>query len=358
MLEKKSQKPIDSAWRQQRLPYNKVVLIPITFLPLLGITGLVCVGLGVMCYFVGDGIADVEVDYTDCNGFIDGTEVACKDTLSPESEYYNRQCTCEIEVTVPEMAAPVNLYYELDGFLQAHRRLLRSVSDLQLRYSESLKDDFTEECQFNALYANPATGENTAIAPCGQLANMFFNDTFTLWDASTQQIPMSADEISILSDRAKKFKNPAPTDDLVKAYEGTVRPAHWDFLGPRDATVALFGSEEVGWGFENQDFMNWMRASAFSTAQKLYRRIKRGDDTLAAGTYTVRAAYNYPSLSYGARKKIKISQVSWLGGKGTTLGIMYMAVGGILLVTDFILLVLYFVKPRKLGDSRLLKKDL
>ena len=49
--------------------------------------------------------------------------------------------------------------------------------------------------------------------------------------------------------------------------------------------------------------------------------------------------------------------MTWLGGGGGNIGIMYMGTGGMLVGCAFMLLVVYLIKPRKMGDEALVKKD-
>lgn len=68
------------------------------------------------------------------------------------------------------------------------------------------------------------------------------------------------------SDRDVKFKN--PPGNLKDAFKDFAKPPNW----PRPV-YELDVNDSSNNGFQNQDFIVWMRTAAFSKFRKLYRKI-------------------------------------------------------------------------------------
>jgi len=86
---------------------------------------------------------------------------------------------------------------------------------------------------------------------------------------------------------------------------GTARPPYW-----HKAVYLLDEEDEKNNGYINDDFIIWMRVSAFATFRNLYRRISRKGqftDGLPAGNYTFHISYSI--LSYYPRRSLT---TSWL----------------------------------------------
>lgn len=86
---------------------------------------------------------------------------------------------------------------------------------------------------------------------------------------------------------------------------GTARPPYW-----QKPVYLLDEENERNNGYINDDFIIWMRVSAFATFKNLYRRISRERhfaDGLPAGNYTFRISYSI--LSYNPRQSLT---VKWL----------------------------------------------
>lgn len=49
----------------------------------------------------------------------------------------------------------------------------------------------------------------------------------------------------------------------------------------------------------------------------------------------------YPVVSFGGRKKVVFSNVSWMGGKNDFLGIAYLVIGSLCIVMSVVMLIVY-----------------
>ena len=98
----------------------------------------------------------------------------------------------------------------------------------------------------------------------------YLSDTFKLtWLKSSKEqvnVNLTYKDIAWKSDRDVKFKN--PSGNLKDAFKGYTKPPNW----PRPV-YELDTENPDNNGFQNQDFIVWMRTAAFSTFRKLYRKI-------------------------------------------------------------------------------------
>ena len=95
-------------------------------------------------------------------------------------------------------------------------------------------------------------------------------------------------DIAWKSDREVKFKN--PSGDLKAAFKDYTKPPNW----PRPV-YELDTNDTDNNGFQNQDFIVWMRTAAFSTFRKLYRKINHTGDFengLPKGEYQLDISYS------------------------------------------------------------------
>lgn len=50
---------------------------------------------------------------------------------------------------------------------------------------------------------------------------------------------------------------------------------------------------------------------------------------------------DYPVLSFDGRKKVVLSNVSWMGGKNEFLGIAYLVIGSLCIIMSIVMLIVY-----------------
>jgi len=145
---------------------------------------------------------------------------------------------------------------------------------------------------------------------------------------------MSYKDIIWGSDKTK-FRNPKGKT-LKDAFKGFSKPKFWT-----KEIYELDEKDPLNNGFQNHDFIVWMRVAAFSTFQKLYRRLDReaGDafrNGLPAGHYKLNVQYNYPTEIFHGRKRFILSSTSWMGGKNGFLGRTFVIVGFLSFILAFV----------------------
>ncbi|KFQ50290.1 Cell cycle control protein 50C [Nestor notabilis] len=202
--------------------------------------------------------------------------------------------------------------------------------------------------QIENSYCTPFTTyqNGTPMAPCGAIANSMFNDTIDLFyhlNSSVIQVPLLKTGNSWWTDKNVKFRNPK-SYNLSSAFAGTARPPYW-----QKPVYLLDEEDERNNGYVNDDFIIWMRVSAFATFRNLYRRVSRirqFADGLPAGNYTFRISYNFPVTKFKARKHVILSTVVWSGGSNPFLGIAYVVSGAAATLAGFVITAIH-LKLRK-----------
>lgn len=337
----KANRPSDSRFKQQKLKAWQPILTAGTVLPTFFVIGLVFIPIGVLLFITSKNVQEHVFDYTDdCVSKDEAVfGIPCKDVIKNESLktlLKGEDCHCEIRINIKDdVAKPVFIYYGLTNFYQNHRRYVKSRDDVQLLgdYKHT-----TLDCQPFQENAN-----RTPIYPCGAVANSMFNDSFVLareiyGETDDNTVAIQYTDIAWKSDRDKKFFNPAQGwPDEVK--NEVIKPPYWKH------GIWDFSKNPLENGVKNESFIVWMRTAALPTFRKLHSRvdheIKTYADGLPAGNYTVRIAYNYPVDSFDGRKRFIISNTSWAGGKNPFLGVAYIVVGSLCILTGFIFLLIH-----------------
>ncbi|KAG5117044.1 hypothetical protein JHK84_043157 [Glycine max] len=85
------------------------------------------------------------------------------------------------------------------------------------------------------------------------------------------------------------------------------------------------------------------------TFRKLYGRIE--EDLDVDDVIVVHLENNYSTYSYGGKKKLVLSTLSWLGGKNDFLGVANLFVGAFCILISIIFLLLHVKNPRPYGDT-------
>lgn len=339
-----SRRPQDTKFKQQRLPAWQPVLTATNVLPFMFAIGLAFIPLGVAFLITSNQVQEIMVDYTHCKSQDDPSHT-CAEFLA-NSNNTGRSCLCDVTFTLPtNFTAPVFIYYSLTNYYQNHRRYVKSRDDDQLR-GKAISS--SSDCQDPFLKVNnySSTGRDYTYAPCGAIANSFFNDTLKIY-LNDSEVKLLNTGIAWSTDRSTKYKNPPcdKCDNVAKAFNNTLKPRNW-----QKPVYELDPSNKHNTGYENEDLMVWMRTAALPTFRKLYRRLDTSDrfqGGLPAGNYTLRVTYQYPTVQFNGGKRMVISTVSWLGGKNPFLGIAYLVVGSLCIVIGFVFLTIHL----KIGKS-------
>ncbi|XP_054242356.1 cell cycle control protein 50C-like [Indicator indicator] len=322
--------PDNTAFKQQKLPAWKPQLNIATVLSSFFLTGAFCLSVGVCLILSANSVREIQIDYSD----------KCSECskLRENSSNWNKICNCSANFTLEEdILGDVFMYYGLQNFHQNHRRFMMSRSNAQLLG----RNANIQNCAPFATYQN-----GTPMAPCGAIANSMFNDTIELFynfNSSAIQVPLLKTGNCWWTDKNVKFRNPK-SYNLSSAFAGTARPPYW-----QKPVYSLDEEDEKNNGYLNEDFIIWMRVSAFPTFRNLYRRVRRVRyfaDGLPAGNYTFRISYNFPVTKFKGRKHVVLSTVVWSGGSSPFLGIAYVVTGSAATLTGFVITAIH-LKLRK-----------
>lgn len=113
-----------------------------------------------------------------------------------------------------------------------------------------------------------------------------------MWETSSKSInvPLLRTGIAWKSDKEIKFKNPLG-NSLKEAFKNYIKPKAW-----KVNVWELDLEEPSNNGFENEDFIVWMRTAALPTFRKLYRRVNHDEtyfkDGLMKGNYSLTIEYS------------------------------------------------------------------
>jgi hypothetical protein len=313
--------------------------------------------IGAVLLHYSNTVREQVIDYTQCQS---GTGAhTCADQIDNTKNFTfsSPTCTCKINFYLSDsFPKPVYVYYGLTNFYQNHRRYVNSRDDNQLLGNTVSASTLNTNC--NPYGTDNATGK--VIAPCGAIANSFFNDSYTLSynnvdNSSDVVVPISNDNIAWTSDTDVKFGN--------YNFTNTVPPPNWVFLNGQ--SVSTIG------GFKNQDFIVWMRTAALPNFRKLKGRVNHtGTFTngITNGWYTLDIKYSklisiyflfyfvdlyqvwfidFPVTGFGGQKSFVITTSTWLGGKNPFLGIAYLVIGCICIVLGIVFLIVHLMFGKK-----------
>ncbi|BAT93130.1 ALA-interacting subunit 3 [Vigna angularis] len=311
-----TKRPKYSKFTQQELPACKPILTPRAVISAFLLVSIVFVPIGVASLIASRKVVEIVFRY----------ESTCipnnvTDKVAYIQSSANKACNIALHVH-KHMKSPIHVYYQLDNFYQNHRRYVKSRSDAQLR--DRNKENSTSDCK------PEDTANGKAIVPCGLIAWSLFNDTYS-FSRDNRNLTVNKEGISWKSDREHKFGK----DVFPKNFQnGSIRGG-----AILNESIPLSKQE---------DLIVWMRTAALPTFRKLYGRIE--EDLNEGDTINVTLHNNYNTYSFNGKKKLVLSTTSWLGGKNDFLGIAYLTVGGLCFFLALAFTVVYFVKPRQLGD--------
>ena len=270
----------------------------------LEISGIIFLLLGILILVLSSKINEIEIRYDN----------------NPDCKIEE---TCDINFTIEkDMKKTVMVYYRLKNFYQNHRRYIKSKSYKQLKGNVLKESEVKDDCDpvilnkdiFDSVRSigEKELDQNAVAHPCGLIARSFFNDSFSIKKKDSQDengITISDEDIAWSVDK-KKYKN-APNSDQIQ------------------------------WlNVEEERFIVWMRPAALPDFRKLWGKI---DKDLSKGDYVLSIKNYYPVKSFEGEKYFILSTVNVLGGKNYFLGIIYLVVAGICIVSGFLFLIGYKV---------------
>ncbi|KAI1362314.1 CDC50 family protein [Xylaria arbuscula] len=374
---KTSRRPANTAFRQQRLKAWQPILTPKNVIWIFFVLGVFAAVVGGLLIYASRLISEIELDYTDCGA------KATEDLTPMPSDYvtsYWRNSNgstavnaqwkvtnnvthayvgdynvtglrnCSLQFTLPQdLSAPVRAYYKLDNFYQNHRRYVASFNADQLlakTVSTSTLDN--TNCPPLATEEVEEDGEKKVrqIYPCGLIANSIFNDTIgpplRLGTNDSDYYTWSESGIAWESDMAL-YKNLEEPD-----YDVIIPPPNWRIRYPNERYDEDHPPPNIK---DDEHFISWMRTAALPS---FFKPWAFGNETLAAGTYSIDIVDNFNMTAYKGRKSLVITTTGPLGGKNDLPGILWLALAGFFIVMSLLFVAGSFLRPRKLGDHTLL----
>ncbi|KPM42054.1 Meiotically up-regulated gene 89 protein [Neonectria ditissima] len=373
---KKSRRPANTAFRQQRLKAWQPILTPKTVLPLFFIIGIIFAPIGGLLLYASAQVQEIRLDYTHCKtdapnytrggrgfksmpdsavttafknntGGVDAewakeTDVNVTDSISGARVNTTR---CYLRFDIPEnMGPPVLFYYHLTNFYQNHRRYVLSFDTDQLK-GKTRSYDQIEDSDCTPLYGDKK--QKKPYYPCGLIANSMFNDTFSnpvlqnppnARGNETQEYLMSnSSDIAWNSDKDLYGETGYSNEDVIP-------PPNWHERYPDGYTKENPIPNLKEW----EAFHVWMRTAGLPVFSKLYQR--NNSDAMIGGRYELVVNDYFPAEKYEGTKSIILTTRTVMGGRNPFLGIAYVVVGGVCILLGTLFTVTHLVRPRKLGD--------
>ncbi|KJZ78272.1 hypothetical protein HIM_02310 [Hirsutella minnesotensis 3608] len=372
---KKSRRPANTAFRQQRLKAWQPILTPKTVLPLFFTIGIIFAPIGGLLLYASSQVQEISINYTDCATAPDYSATENNFTSIPSGNVNtafktsNRSISaswaverqvpvnlstgvtvaadrCHLQFDIPEnMGPPVLFYYTLTNFYQNHRRYVESFDQQQLKGDKRSYDD-VRSTKCTPLFGEMSDGVMKPYYPCGLIANSMFNDTFfspVLLNPSnpqgneTRTYAMTTSGIAWDSDKALYGETQYKPSDVLP-------PPNWRTMYPKGYTDSNPPPNLKEW----EALQVWMRTAGLPTFSKLYQR--NDSAPMERGRYEVVIESHFPTSEYKGTKSMLITTRTVMGGRNPFLGIAYLVVGGLCIVLGAIFTVTHLIKPRKLGD--------
>eukprot|EP00697_Spironema_sp_BW2_P007672 gnl/Spiro4/22022_TR10826_c0_g1_i1.p1 gnl/Spiro4/22022_TR10826_c0_g1~~gnl/Spiro4/22022_TR10826_c0_g1_i1.p1 ORF type:complete len:426 (+),score=116.20 gnl/Spiro4/22022_TR10826_c0_g1_i1:89-1279(+) len=316
-----SEKPVDSDFKQQRVPAWQPLLTPNVAISTLATVGVLFLAIGITIIYVNNSLHEEVVRYDDLKGCHMGA-------------------TCSISLANQSFArslwtGPVYVYYQLENFYQNHRQYVHSRSPKQLagdftyhKNPEPGEDvDSFSECK--PLECKEGTGGDNqppceVLYPCGLIAQSFFTDDLKITNdlKNNQEVAVSTLDIAWASDKDQLFKPPQ--------------------------------GDKPDFDVTQERFIAWMRVAGLPKFRKLWGRI---DQPFEKSNYTLTVKNQFDTSEFKGKKYVIFATMGTLGGRNTFLSFSFM-VGAVLCILFSIFFAVQNRRSnRTLGDFERLGKD-
>ncbi|KAG4096463.1 Lem3/Cdc50 [Neocallimastix lanati (nom. inval.)] len=331
-----SNRPADTAFKQQKLKSWQPLLTPKNVIPIFFVIGIIFIPIGIILYLSSESVDEIILDYTNCSEGIN-PPVPIR-----QWKYDSQNHICKLSFQIFETyKKPVYLYYRLTNFYQNHRDYSKSYD------AKQLKSDTPISKVSSACEPFDKTEDNKQIYPCGLIANSFFSDEISNLKSNGTYYEFKEEGISWSSDK-DKYKNM----NLDKLNDVQIKslfspPPNWKKVFPK--YNGGYNRTNFPKLAEMERFQVWMRVAGLPNFRKLYGQNK--NENLKEGIYDIEITDSFDVKSFGGTKSIIISNTSAFGGKNPFLGIGYIIVGSISLLIGIVFLVKNMLNPRKLGDT-------
>lgn len=282
-------------------------------------------------YYTIDARTLLNVDYTFCMS--QNSNVTCQSAIGQMSAFTpsGQTCKCRLEFDLgsDQQSSQVNVYYGMKNFNQNYRFLAQSVDYKQ--YGGDLKavDSPSNRCKL----ITGASSNNSSV-PCGALANLMFDDDFTLSSENATTFEMDRYDIPIDRTRKYQFRNPPEISSLNKHN----KPPRWQ------RSIAELDSKSQNVGFENGPFIVWMITSAFGHFTKMHSIIRPSQGLLKKGRYALNIDYRFGS--YESAENGKFVTIQTISGQGTRNLRLLISVSLLSVAYFFVSMGFYFVWKR------------
>ena len=269
---------------------------------------------------------------------------------------------CVVNYTLDyDFEPPIYFHYKLTKFFQNHRSYVKSRNTKQLiLYEDILDNEYCDPSETQTSQAADDSYSGKVMLPCGLIANSFFNDKFKVTYiedgevfefCNTSQCTVDEQAVSNWS-AAAWYASPNWERDGIAWDSDLERFQHFDITD--DTTNVNEVQENQGITLpetDDLDLMVWMRASTISTFTKLHRIIN-GQSLKKGATFqvTIRNYFRVDEWE-GGSKALVISTNSSMGGRNNKLGIIYMVIGSLSLMTAVFFRIL--LPPQRLPPSPL-----
>lgn len=342
--EKRTRRPLNTSFRQQRLRAWQPNLSPQKIIPLLLVVTSIFtpIGIGLLvstlntqtlminyeqCHLQAstDSLQPIPTEYVQSN-FHKKTTIPPKWQLIYNDENNTNNITCQIQFQIPNnITSSLYIYYRLTNYYQNYRKYVDSFDINQLKGKALLPNQLNDNCEpFKEI-------NGKAIYPCGVIANTLFNDTF---DSTLSNLENSKLDVQLTNENTAWSTDKHRYKPTAYNASQIVPPPNWSHMYPNGYTDDNIPNLQK-W----QEFQVWMRASGLPKFYKLALQNVSKDLKIHKGIYSMNIDLHYPVLSYNGTKAIVLTTSHIVGARNISLSIVYFIISGLSIFFAIILLI-------------------